>query len=555
MSTTDIARDELILNEPSVNPTVIRLWQSRFASPWFLLAVLQLPYVALYLYYLWASTHYQFYPVLMGAVGYLVYSRWSDQSATLAWRRFGFVCGVIGVTLSLFSSVVVSPWLAYLGFALTIVAWLAPATDNRSGASLCYLAWPLFLVWKPPYNDIATADTYLITFLQKLSASLSSPLLDILTIPHYMQGTIITLADRSFGVEEACSGVQSFFAILCIAAMLMVWNRRSLIHSLIVVVSSIVWAIVMNTLRITVIPPASLWLSIDLSHGMPHQILGFATMGLAFWMLYSTDNLLVYWFGSGEADLDPDESVKVARTNKQTWSLIVYPILLLLSISAVVQSLDLQKKAVRLVGGNIFLPLQGDDLPSNINEWQKVSYQQQRRTNDADFGEQSDVWIFQDSDHQATFSLDQTFRLWHDLTVCYGNTGWKIVEQNVVFGDDDQWPVVSAFFERNDGRHAIVMFCLFDRAGQPLEVPGYESWWSSIGNRIAKRFSFDAGDLFREQTCYQAQVFAVIDAEQKSARQDAALALLEVARNQIRNVGLQRLRNENATNERPQSNL
>ncbi len=529
------------------------MWRNLAPSPWGIATLLQLPYAALYLYYLWASTHYQFYPILLAVVGYLIYTRWSDEYPCDGQSRLTKMLGFIGVFAAIASTALVSAWLGYLGFVLTLAAWLSSLSDRDTGKRLTYLAWPLLIAWQPPYSDLATADTYLITYLQQLSSQMSSRLLDVLGVPHFYFGSVIELADRSFSVEQGCSGVQSFFAILCIAALMMVTFRRSLVHTVIVMLSGVLWTVLMNTLRITLIPLASLALSVDLSHGTPHQVIGFTAMGLATWMLLATDQLLLILLRDSPIDKSsnrekPIKDIEAFDTRTETsigiwpsWSIPAWGMVVVLGLLAVVQLLDLQKKTFRLVGGNIFLEMQPDDLPKQIAGWKNIDYQLESRTTDADFGERSDIWRYQAEPGVAVLSLDQTFRLWHDLIVCYRNAGWRIEKEEVVFGQDKAWPTVLATFGRKDGRNAMLAFCFFDRSSLPLEVPGYLDLWSSIKKRIEKRFSFSAGELFREQTCYQVQVFMETDGADSEMKRARVMDLLETGRERIRDIGLRRL--------------
>ncbi len=387
------------------------MWRKLTASPWGIATILQLPYATLYLYYLWAYTHYQFYPILLAVLAYLLYTRWSNRVPVNRGSVVEMSLGIFGVVIAIASTMMVSAWLSYLGFVCILAAWLSGVADRDTGKPLTYLAWPLLIAWQPPYSDLATADTYLITYLQQLSSRMSSRLLDVIGVPHFYFGSVIEIADRSFSVEQGCSGVQSFFAILCIAALMMVTFRRSPLHTAIVMFSSVLWTLLMNTLRITLIPVASMTLSIDLSHGTPHQLIGFAAMGMATWMLLSTDQLLVILLGGSQnqKSLVPEKPVQhidagtEQHGGRSAWSIPVWCGLAVLGILVIVQLLDLQKKTFRLVGGNIFLELKPDDLPRQFRDWKNVDYQLETRTNDADFGERSDTWKYQSEGGTAVF--------------------------------------------------------------------------------------------------------------------------------------------------------
>ncbi len=515
---------------------------------------MQTPYAALYLYYLWASTHYQFYPLLMLAVGYFVFNRISYSLPTGRNRSKSRLLLTSSLILALVATSLVSAWLGYLGFVFAFAALLSEFSDRETGKPLTYLSWPLIIAWQPPYNDLATADTYLITYLQRLSAQFSSQLLDALGVIHVQSGSALELLDQSFNVEQGCSGVQSFFAIICISAIMMIAFRRPILHSSIVVLSSVFWTIVMNTVRITMIPIGTKFLSIDLANGTPHQIIGFLAMGIATWLLLSTDQVVFILLGrSIHPGKEVSRETRLARDSADTmkmpsrvdaigWTWPWRLLILIVAINAAVQLLDLQRKTLRLLDGNIFLDFDEGDLPKSIAGWQKIGYRRETRKNDADFGERSDVWEFRKADTVGYCSLDQTFRLWHDLLVCYRNGGWEKIEDKVVFAEDSSWPIVMASFKRLDGRTATLAYCMFDRSGLPLEVPGYLDLFAAMKNRLEKRFSQKAGELMREQSCYQAQVF-ILTKPGVPLLQESVLDLLSEAREAFREKGLSRLQN------------
>ena len=256
--------------------------------------VAAVPYTAIYLLNLWSLPHYQFFPLLVLAVAVLGYQRWGSVYRghwTLRLLRAALLVTGVGGTIC--ATLFASPWMGFFGFVFSLAAWLACHRDAETGGSLLYLALPILLIWQPPYNSILTADTILIQTLQSVSARLSSQWLDILGYSHHQPGTILEFAGRSFGVAEACSGIQSFFAVLCFGALLIVYLRRPPLHGLLLLATCPCWALLMNTIRITAIPIAHAVLGLDLSHGVLHDLLGYCTMALALGLLLSTDELLL----------------------------------------------------------------------------------------------------------------------------------------------------------------------------------------------------------------------------------------------------------------------
>jgi exosortase/archaeosortase family protein len=95
-------------------------------------------------------------------------------------------------------------------------------------------------------------------------------------------------------VAEACSGLQSLFTILFLAALVFCLKRRSLIHGLCLLSFGLILSGMMNILRVVTIAVAWEVNGTDLSTGWPHDTLGYLCLGLAAAMLLSADRLLEF---------------------------------------------------------------------------------------------------------------------------------------------------------------------------------------------------------------------------------------------------------------------
>ncbi len=157
---------------------------------------------------------------------------------------------------------------------------------------MLYLLPPCLLVLRLPLN----LDTRLTAGLQSATSVVSSYLLDLLGIVHRLAGNVFFLRDEALFVEEACSGVQSIFSLLFCALMLVVWLRRSPATIPFYIVSAIIWALVMNIVRVTAIAVAQDWYGVDLAHGWKHELLGYSCLAIAGLLLWSSDRLFLVIF-------------------------------------------------------------------------------------------------------------------------------------------------------------------------------------------------------------------------------------------------------------------
>lgn len=484
------------------------------------------PYVLIYLKNLWQQAHYQFYPLLIAAVAYLAWKRWSGKryefQPTLGDRIFkaiaivAFTGGCFG---ALCATVFASPWMGYFGFFMCLTAWFAYQRDAENGQSLVYLGLPVALIWQPPYNTIVTADTILIQQLQLISARLSSKALDTLGYIHFQPGTVLEIAGKSFGVAEACSGIQSFFAVVCVAALLVAFFRRNILHAGILLATSPIWAVVLNTLRITLIPIAYQSFGVDLSHGFLHDLLGYSTMTLAVLLLLSTDELILALFGWHEQATTEGAKQVAANSHREVSELKRSPSLIVAGLFFIAcfaiqsydtaQSWSIQRDTIDFFRDDSLVEMSKSDLGDKLGDWPLVFYDRQERgRGNDDLGERSDLWYYQAPYGRVSASLDQRFPGWHELTRCYRSAGWRMLDRRVHIGPAaDNWPIVEVQLQRNE-EFGHLFFSLSTRGGLPVKPPGAYTYWTILQERLLGRLTPAVrGTLFGTAT-YQTQLFA-----------------------------------------------
>lgn len=507
-----------------------------------------LPYAIVYLFNLWGFSHYQFFPLLLPAVGYLGYSRWSDESASKWSVAGGWLAFVLGLLVAMGATLFASTWMAYFAFVLFAAALLARVRDADSERSLAYLAVPLLLIWQPPYSPNVTGDGVLIARLQNASAGISSRTLDMLGVVHECPGTVIRCVGKSFGVEEACSGVQSFFALLCFAALIFAYYRRTMLHGCLLGFASVFWAVAMNTVRITVIPLAYVTMGADLSHGLLHTLLGLSTMAAGLLLLLSTDsllNLLVSQLGfGGSSSLKPVLSTE--NTGPSRFSqVMLYVATPMLAVMLFVQTYDIatswgmQKHKVDFFSSSVLVDLYESDGPERVADWTKVAYSHEDRVRGADFGERSDVWTYDAADSSVILSLDQAFPGWHELTVCYTNVGWELQQREVL--DAGGWPIVRAQFARSSGEQAILVYSMFDESGRSVDAPVSWSSWNALKERVKNRLSPNVRGALFSLAAYQVQLFASHDGKSSQQYSEELVSALVEARTHLRDAALRRM--------------
>ena len=251
-----------------------------------------LPLLAVYLRDLCLREHYRFFPVFLVIVLMLGWKRWREAPPV---RRVLpvpalivlFASAIVSLALASFLR---SPALAFLSAMLATAGGLVVATRRRAMCHAFGIWCLLWLGFRLPFQ----LDLQLIVWLQTLTTAISSRLLDAFSIMHLTDGHVLSFGKKDFFIDQACSGVMSFMALLAVAALLAVMQNRALFHTLTLLVAAGAWALLMNVLRILTVAVVHVRWEADLSSGWRHEVLGWVAFALAVGGILSTDRLLRY---------------------------------------------------------------------------------------------------------------------------------------------------------------------------------------------------------------------------------------------------------------------
>lgn len=510
--------------------------------------VAQLPLLFLYYRNLSNRPHYTgwvYFALIITVL--LAWARWpKDGRQQFMESTWSNILLGVGLVFGLGAILFVEPWFAAASIFTLITSLLARTIDRDTGRSLWVVGLPLFVSLQIPLGY----DFKLIGILQRSSANLTSRILDLIGIEHYMPGTVLRTPTGEYGIEEMCSGIQSFFLLVFVAVAFAVWMRRPFFRALLLFIAAIFWSVCMNCLRICIIPIFDIYLNVNLSEGIAHDLLGWSTMALGILLLLSTDQFLMFLFGPVEvgtgssgpmgkfitrmwngllAGEQEDEEVRNRRRSRrqpltamsQLLAWVVGGVLViggLMSLWDISNSLFSDKR-IRFFSSKVVFPLDENAMPQTVDDWKMVKYDSETRSRGSDLGEHSDSWIFQSQKSRflAFTSFDQAFPGWHELTTCYGNDGWNLENRILRGGEDadenedlagiDEWPYIEAYFEKPTGESGFLLFSLFDGFGQGYLPPrtwgSLEHLISGMKNRLGSR---TRARLFQGEG-YQTQVF------------------------------------------------
>lgn len=528
--------------------------------PYIIIILAQFPLLILYYKNLWETRpHYQAFIFGFVALGFFLYQWWPKSEKPVMYRSWFsvFLLG-LGLFFAFLATIFVTSWFACFSTICFLGSLLVRVRDEETGRSLLPLVLLLLVFLQPPKDidfDTVRGDRILITQLQTTSSKISSYFLDILGYKHNLEGNKIQVPKagepngvKPYQVEEACSGVQSFFTLLFVTAVFIVAFKRPWFRAILLLLSAMFWAVIMNTIRIVVIPIADISLGgLDLSEGVPHVIWGYIALIIGALLVLSTDQLLVFLLGPVDADTEGDESLRQrmvkfwnrrvageqdndnARSKRlQPMSDLarksLWPIAGIMILVFVVQSIDVARSLakpsvrVRMFDNDptvrVTDAMAPDTIKNGESTWKKAKYFFEDRKRSSDLGQRSDMWIYMsDRKFSVMTSFDQVFPGWHELTTCYKADGFKMepngrVKVNAeIEGADESWPYIQADFVKPTGEHGFLVFSLIDRAGEPYDAPGdwssFNATLSRIGNRLSHRIR---SRLFHGEG-YQIQAF------------------------------------------------
>jgi exosortase len=497
---------------------------------------------------LWERPHLQFFPMAWVAFVYFLYQRMGvPETAGSTLRQFAAL-GIFAVSLAAAVEAVLisSPWLTYLAGIGVVTSWLLCRGGGLKWTNAMGLTSLLWITLPLP----AGYDNKLIQYLQSQSSFAASSVLDSLGILHLREGNILQLASKRLFVDEACSGVDSLYALMAISLTIVLWLRQPVVVAASALLMVPVWASCSNIARLITIVLSFEWLGVDLASGTPHTILGLIVFAVAFGCDYAFIRFLSAAFEPTPKKATSRQHVAPATTplaQSVTGLLWGVPkkVGLAMSIFFCICFSGVGAYSTKALSrGTIFrfpeftqeslVTLRNDmELPSELGNWKFQDKQLLEREMDSSMGQFSHVWLYQSPTGDGTISVDFPFRGFHLLDICYENAGWNAAESHQVQEMDSSTaneafkklgPLQVHFLdlEKDTGEYNFVAFVQFRLDGTPV--------FSGAGIRGFERFE----QTISEPITYQIQSMVTstqrISPEAREAILKNLLAAVEVAR-------------------------
>lgn len=535
--------------------------------PWLILlaALAHAPLLVIYFQRLWDREHYQFFPLLILAVGGMAWARWKEAPLSQEQQRTGLVIFLLALSwlLLLLGTLYAAATLAAVSALVALAALGLRFRARRRVVNWLGLWCLLWLCLRVPLNY----DIRVMQALQTWSTQVSSSLLDTVGFMHLAEGNVLKSPEKVFFVDEACSGIMSLMTLLAAAACFAVHRNRTLLHGFLLVLSTVFWAGMMNVARICAIAIAHHKWQLDLGDGLPHQALSLLTFSLAFLGLLSTDQFLHFFLGQiDRSDLPsrfrgiwnalvsfgdplrqgmprPDAQGTVLSAGwRVAWAAALI-IVLGLQI-AVLASAHLEsgpESAIRRIRDRLDPKAVLDRntlIPAN-KEWTLADFKTEQRGHNSVWGEHSMVWAFHRPGMEVFFALDYPFLDWHELSNCYELRGWTRQKHRIVSdGEFEEWPAAESELRQPESlEHGFLLCSLFSRDGSPIAPSRSDQILLNLAEslhprRLAKPFGGWTGQGHAES--YQVQIWVTTSWELGQSERSEMAREFRNLREQIR---------------------
>ena len=226
-------------------------------------------------------SHGYLIPVITAVLLWLLYKPFGEVTNSARWAgagllALGFGVRLIGTRYDFLWPQITSFVPCVLGLFLMVGGW----------SIMRWAAAPvLFLIFMFPLPGFL--DGWLLGSLQKLATISSTYCLQSLGIPTYSEGNRIVISgDIPMGVVDACSGLRMLTIFMALAVAISLISDRPIWERVVIVLSAIPIALMVNIVRITVTGVLHLTAGPEIADKVFHDLAGWVMMPMALGLLY-----------------------------------------------------------------------------------------------------------------------------------------------------------------------------------------------------------------------------------------------------------------------------
>lgn len=489
----------------STHPTNQRQWLYPVMALAAVIAIAHLPLLWKLGRRLWHTEHYQHFPLVIVAAGLLVYWRVKERGNVAPGHWFlRLAMTMTSLSLLALAVLVNSPWLAGISAMTSLLAICYVLGGFKLTFSLLPVWLFLWLAVPPPLG----LDMQLILWLQKLATACASGLLDLCGFHHLVSGVVIQLPGRSFMVEEACSGINSLFAVLSCTVFYLILCQRHFVRSLVLILAAILWVLICNAARVTLVTVLSTKWDLPVAEGIGHDIVGVIMFVVCIGLICSTDQFCMFlvppgwipklfaswrkwgerssrrrkWFLFGkstkrQATEEKNDPIEPQPANNDPKRYRLFDAYALLAAFAIVGLLQLFwnndfAQAHKVHESADFSRFGETLLPSDLQGWKRTQFEQVTRDEEDPNGQYSHQWHYEKDDQVLVLSVDGPFIGWHNLASCLEGQGWLLDSSDNREYESTAETTPGGYTEiqasKGIGEKAYVLFGVFDEQNRAL---------------------------------------------------------------------------------------
>ena len=260
-------------------PVLVTLWRHGFDDGTYSHAYL-VPFISLYLYYQ------------------------LSQSGKLQFRQSWSLPPTILLLLSCYLLFVTSNAQISIGYWAALLL-VCVASINMMYKFKWLIFFPAaFLIFILPFWGI------LVPFLQNLSILAVTSMMNFTGVPTYVEGSFVTIPAGVFEIADGCSGLRYMIVSLAISSLFSFLYINNAKKALGFFALAIFGALLTNWIRITALILIGEYTNMESSLMEDHNTFG--------WYLFVPFMIILFWWGSKCADIDPNSTRNQTRLQQST---------------------------------------------------------------------------------------------------------------------------------------------------------------------------------------------------------------------------------------------
>jgi len=402
------------------------------------------PLLSLFFLNLWSRPHYQFFPLALFGAFLLGWIRLQGVERPLrgGHRMLSLLFLSASFVLLALATLFWSPW---FGGLATLVG-LAGGIWMTGGSRLFRALVPALVLVSSIIPPPLALDTRFAEHLRTLAINWSSHLLDLLAVTHSRSGNVIELPGQKLLVEEACSGINSVLVTMACCLFYMLWRRRSILRTVLCVVSSVSFVLLGNLFRISFGAWLKFRYNIEILSGWKHQLCGIILFSAYLVLIFSLDKWLDFLTSpvrvkkskpiSGSQPAPPPAATaghSPLITPKWTTAAACLFALLGLAGLGLGWSYHQRNKSAPAIAKSTLKDAPNFTMPDRLGDWVRLNSQSPQLQKVETLGVFSQIWHYQNKDIVAALALDYPFAGYHDVTLCYTLRGWRALSSHAAY--------------------------------------------------------------------------------------------------------------------------